>query len=65
MNFKQRNNQKLAVEKPFIIKDWADNLMDFGRFKTFDDAEDFLCEKLGDNYEEDRGEYYILTDNKE
>lgn len=58
------NNLKLSLEKPFIIQDWAGNLMDFGRFDSFDDAEEFLCEKLGDNYETDRQEYYILEDTK-
>lgn len=44
----------------FIIKDWAGNLCFFGkRFKSFDAAEDFLSEKLGDSYETDRQEYTI------
>ena len=46
--------------KQFIIEDWAGNLMDFGRFESWGDAESFLCEKLDDNYETDRQEYYIL-----
>lgn len=54
----------LAKEKPWIIKDWAGNLMDFGRFASFDDAEEFLCEKLDDEYETDRQEYEILKDTK-
>jgi hypothetical protein len=44
----------------FEIRDWANNLMyDGERFKDFDTAEEFLCEKLGDNYEEYRGDIYI------
>lgn len=58
------NNTKLSLEKPFIIQDWAGNLMDFGRFETFDDAEEFLCEMLDENYETDRQEYFILKDTK-
>ena len=34
--------------------------MPFGRFASFDDAEDFLCEFLDDAYETDRQEYYAL-----
>lgn len=44
----------------FIIQDWAGNVMNFGTFNTFDDAEEFLCLKLDENYETDRGEYYIV-----
>jgi hypothetical protein len=51
-----------------MIKDWADNEI-FGtrnnckvelRFKTFDDAEEYLSGILEDNYETDRQEYYIV-----
>jgi hypothetical protein len=58
-------HSKTALKNPWVIKDWAGNLMDFGRFKTFDDAEEFLSEKLGDGYETDRGEYEIQKDTKE
>lgn len=44
----------------FLIYDWAGNLMNFGEFKTFDDAEEFLCTKLGTRYEIDRQEYEII-----
>lgn len=54
----------ISNEKPFVIKDWADNLMNFGRFKTFEDAEEFLCEKLDKAYETDRQEYFIVKDTK-
>jgi hypothetical protein len=57
-------NQKTAKEKPFIIRDWAGNLMDFGRFETWDDAEDFLSERLEEAYETDRQEYFIERDTK-
>lgn len=43
----------------FIIIDWAGNIMNFGNFKSFEDAEEYLCIKLGDSYETDRGEYHI------
>lgn len=44
----------------FEIKDWTGNLCFNGRqFESFDDAESFLSETLDENYDEDRGEYYI------
>ncbi len=47
--------------KPFLIYDWAGNLCFDGiSFEDFDDAEAWLDEKLGDDYETDRCEYYIL-----
>lgn len=45
--------------KNFIIMDWAGNIIPTKNFNSFEDAEDFLCEKLGENYDEDRQEYYI------
>jgi len=54
----------------WVIKDWAGNYpfnwwiksplagSDY-LFNTFDDAEEFLDEFLGDTYETDRQEYYI------
>jgi len=62
--------RKLSPKK-YIITDWAGNVLDFtGRFmpetvavpNQFDNAdyaEDYLNGLLGDNYETDRGEYYI------
>jgi len=45
----------------FEIRDWADNLMyDGERFKDFDSAEEYLCERLGESYEEYRGEIFII-----
>jgi hypothetical protein len=45
----------------FIIQDWAGNVCFHGKeFTDWDDAECFLCEILGDDYETDRGEYYIV-----
>lgn len=47
-------------ESKYHIQDWAGNVMyNMGTFETFDDAESYLCEVLGDNYETDRQEYYI------
>lgn len=44
----------------FNILDWAGNVCFKGQlFKSFDDAEEFLCVVLDDQYEDDRGEYYI------
>lgn len=45
------------------IFDWAGNDLTYfhGTFESFDDAEEHLCEFLGDDYETDRQEYYILT----
>ena len=47
-----------------IIKDWAGNTCFFGKtFESFHDADSFLSEKFGhlpdEEYEEERGEYYI------
>lgn len=58
------NNLKLSRQEPWIIIDWTGRLMNFGRFKSFDDAEEFLCEKLNDDYETDRQEYFIEKDTK-
>ena len=56
-------NTRGAVMSKFIIKDWASNILfNEKQFKSFDDAEEFLCEFFSDNgsnYEEERGEYYI------
>ena len=53
-----------ALKEPWIIKDWAGNLMNFGRFSTFEDAEAYLQIHLGDQYELDRQEYEIMEDTK-
>jgi len=48
----------------YEIRDWANNLMKYkdraNIFDSFDEAEDFLSDYLGDNYETDRQEYYIV-----
>jgi len=45
----------------YLIQDWDGNVCFFGQtFKTFDDAEEFLFEKLVDDYETDREDYYIV-----
>lgn len=50
--------------KKFKIQDWAGNDIKFINrpylYDSFDDAEEVLCEELDDNYETDRGEYYII-----
>ena len=54
----------------WVIKDWAGNYpfnwwgkLPFNGpdhlFQTFDDAEEFLSEFLGDTYETDQQDYYI------
>ncbi len=44
----------------FIIKDWAGNICFQGEtFTKAEEAEDYLCDKLGDEYDIDREEYYI------
>jgi hypothetical protein len=58
--------------KAWIIVDWAGNYP-FNKynkngpgvtsdisFETFEDGEEFLSEFLGDNYETDRQEYYVI-----
>lgn len=46
--------------KYFEIRDWADNLMYNGeRFADYDSAEEYLCERLGSDYEEYRGDIFI------
>ena len=43
------------------IRDWAGNICYHGKvFDCFDDAEEFLCIQLGDDYDTDRQEYYIV-----
>ena len=47
----------------FIIVDWMYNVCfdsDNQEFKSFDEAEEFLCRWLGEDYEEERGELEIL-----
>lgn len=47
----------------YIIKDWANNEMNFGDFKTFEDAWSFIYEKYQDLNEEDfndqMSEYFV------
>lgn len=45
----------------FHIQDWIGNIMYGGKtWSSWDDAEDYLAEQLDDDYETDRGEYFIL-----
>lgn len=52
------------MKQQWEIRDWANNLIKFKDrpylYDSFDDAEDVLSEELGDDYETDRQEYYIL-----
>lgn len=46
----------------YTIIDWTSKVCFNGQeFETFDDAESFLSETLGDDYELDRCEFYIET----
>lgn len=47
----------------YFIQDWAGNTMNFGRFFSYDSAEEFLSERLGDAYDTNRGEYTIMCEN--
>lgn len=63
-----------AKSKKWTIKDWAGNypfqkggqqgsghlFAPENSFESWEDAEDFLSEKLGDKYDSDRGEYDIV-----
>jgi hypothetical protein len=49
------------VSHKWHIIDWAGNVKFDGKeFNSFDDAEEFLCTKLGDSYETDRQEYEVI-----
>lgn len=44
----------------YHIQDWAGNICFFGAsFVMAEDAEEYLSEELGDDYDVDREEYYI------
>ena len=48
---------------PWHIVDWNGTVMfDDEKFKSFEDAEEFLSGKLGKSYETDRGEYEVVPD---
>lgn len=48
------------MKEIWIIKDWTGNVCFQGQeFDSFDDAEEFMCERLGEDYEDARGEYEI------
>ena len=53
----------------WIIKDWAGNIKFNGKkFKSFDDGEEYLCEYFDKNsmdYDEWRGEYYVVEQETE
>lgn len=55
----------------WIITDWAGNRCFCGstapaEFDSFEDGEDYLYELLGNDYETDRCEYYVIPkENKE
>lgn len=60
---RKSKSTKIKKEKNTIIKDWAGNICFFGKsFHDFDDAEEFLTKKLGNDYDTDRGEYYIIDE---
>ncbi len=47
----------MKKKKVFIVEDWTGQRMNFGEFKTFDDAWAYLTEKFP---EEDLQEYEVL-----
>ena len=51
---------KHICKTPWCIQDWAGNKKDV-YFKTFDEAEEYLSEMLGDNYDTDRDEWNIVN----
>lgn len=52
------------ISNEYIIKDWAGNrIFEDETFKTFDQAEEFLCELfrgIGADYEDERDEFTIV-----
>lgn len=47
--------------KTWVIQDWTGAVKFAGReFKSFEDAEEFLSRKLGDDYDTDRQEFEIV-----
>lgn len=60
LNKLNKTMREYRNNKYFEIRDWAGNLMyDGERFADFDSAEEYLCERLGSEYEEYRGDIYI------
>lgn len=59
--------KRTSMKGPYLIQDWAGNDLTYyhGKFMTFDDAEERLELFLGDDYETDRGEYYIINEEEE
>lgn len=47
----------------WIIIDWTGRQIFQQTFETFDDGEDFLCEHLGESYEKDRGDLFVVKKN--
>ena len=46
----------------WIIQDWAGNVCFGGaEFDSFDDAEEFISNQLEHDYDEFRGEFYIVN----
>ena len=55
--FKRYENMTIK----WIIQDWmGERRFPLDSFRSFDDAEEFLCEKLAEDYDTDRQEYYII-----
>ena len=46
-----------SKKRKFIVKDWTGREMDFGTFRTFDDAWDYLYKKFKDD--DDLQEYFV------
>lgn len=58
----ETNAGDATMETGWVILDWAGNYVFRGKeFNNFDDAEQYLSEFLGDDYDADRGEYEITV----
>lgn len=56
-----------SMKGNWIIQDWDGNDLTYfhGKFESFEDAEERLSLFLGDDYETDRQEYYIIDETEE
>ena len=55
------------MQARYFVQDWAGNHIAKKdgvptEFESWEDAEEFLSELLGDKFEEERGEYYIYLE---
>lgn len=61
--WEKKAKSSASAEGKFHIVDWMSNVMfDGQKFDSFDDAEAFLSEALGEEYEESRQDFSIIPD---